>query len=396
MTNRYTFVFIAFLMALTITVRAQRVGRIPERLKSLIITDVSLVDTAEKSSSPICIPDKNFLFYECRCGDTVVGYLLNPANNNLHAYIDFKGKPLNARLSEVSRAEILFADVLNKWTDSAQEVHRAMTAPRFYQYIRQYLFYANSDGDTCVQIKCIMTDGWDCPDRMSIFIYDGDDVFWTTYLNLTKKQLVEYHVNGPAMYFVRGRNKEPQGLSQETIFSRTWHPTQASCSFGQLPVAVKEAVLERFDTASVREYVRFCPKYIWKYRERKNGTEHYYKKLYKSGRFYQVYVDSLCYGYDAKGNLLYVGKEDYWSRFVRMDDLRHIPQMETMMNYVKKDMASRGRDFSKYGKIEWVEQVGDHYVVSVSYKTSTFVENMNAHYTFDKSAVFEGIYKEPR
>lgn len=52
--------------------------------------------------------------------------------------------------------------------------------------------------------------------------------------------------------------------------------------------------------------------------------------------------------------------------------------------------------FSKYGEIEWVEQVGDHYVVAVSYKTSTFVENMNAHYTFDKSAVFEGIYIEPR
>lgn len=85
-----------------------------------------------------------------------------------------------------------------------------MTAPRFYQYIRQYLFYANSDGDTCVQINCIMTDGWDCPDRMYIRILDGDDVFWTTSLNLTKKQLIEYHVNGPTMYFVRGRNKKPR------------------------------------------------------------------------------------------------------------------------------------------------------------------------------------------
>ena len=87
-----------------------------------------------------------------------------------------------AGLREVQRAEALFAKVMDLRVDSAQEIHRAFTAPRFYQYVRQYVFFLNPDGDTCVHINCIMREESICPSRPGhqyVEVCDGDDYHWT-------------------------------------------------------------------------------------------------------------------------------------------------------------------------------------------------------------------------
>ena len=58
-------------------------------------------------------------------------------------------------LREVQWAETVLAKVLDRRADSAQQIQKAFTAPYFYEYIRQYVFYLNPEGDTCVHINCI-------------------------------------------------------------------------------------------------------------------------------------------------------------------------------------------------------------------------------------------------
>ena len=111
-------------------------------------------------------------------------------------------------------------------------------------------------------------------------VFDGDDNFWNADLNLTRGKLLTYDVNGPTIHEVDGRNNEPRGIYQKTLF-QIWWPIQEPYSFEQLPTAVKEAALSQIDKTETTECVYFSTKYIWAYREKKDGSGVSKRKRYK-------------------------------------------------------------------------------------------------------------------
>jgi hypothetical protein len=62
-----------------------------------------------------------------------------------------------------------------------------------------------------------------------------------------------------------------------------WWPIQEPYSFEQLPTAVKEAALSQIDNTEITECVYFSTKYIWAYREKKDGSGVSKRKRYKKG-----------------------------------------------------------------------------------------------------------------
>ena len=392
--------FIAILGSLLLSFTA--FAQTPPHLVPVEITEMVPVDSIDNQDtrSNTCPDwvDTNIRFTACRNANGVVGYLLEPKNDSYLKLTlsDMDSRRCGAGLREVQRAEALFAKVMDLRVDSAQEIHRAFTAPRFYQYVRQYVFFLNPDGDTCVHINCIMREESICPSRPGhqyVEVCDGDDYHWIADLNLTRGRLLYCHVNGPTLYFVNGRNNEPRGVYREAIFERFWPLAEKICSFDQLPNAVQQAVLSQMDTAQVSAYQHFSPKYVWKIYEKKNGEEYSRRKRYKSGNYYRVYVDTLCRGYDAKGQLLYVGTERYLGWIDRVY-LSHIPGINTMIAEITRDLSARGRDFAKYGGIRWAEQVGDRYVLAVVYNPPVCADALIAYYTFDRNGRKEGVTLE--
>ena len=374
----------------------------PPRLVPVEITEMVSVDSIEdQDTKPNLCPewvDTNIRFTACLNADGVVGYLLEPKDDSYlkqmaFGHFDMDSRCCGAGLREVQRAEVLFAKVMDLRVDSAQRIHRAFTAPRFYQYDRQYVFFLNSDGDTCVNINCILREESICssrPARYYIVVCDGDDSYWTADLNLTRGRLLSCHVNGPTLYFVNGRNNEPRGIYSETIFERSWPLAEKICSFDQLPNAVQQAVLLQMDTTQVSAYQHFSPKYMWKIYQKKNGKEVVRRKRYKSGNYYRVYMDTLCRGYDVNGQMLYVGTERYLG-WIDRSYLSHIPVINMMMAEITRDLSARGRDFAKYGGIRWAEQVGDRYVLAVVYRPPVHADALILYYTFDHNGRIEGV-----
>ena len=392
---------ITILFLLSLTAFAQK----PPHLVPMEITEMVPVDNiGNQDTNPnICSEwvDTNIRFTACRNEDVVVGYLLETKDDSYLKLIalgqlNMASKRCGAGLREVQRAEVLFAKVMDLRVDSAQRIHRAFTAPRFYQYVRQYIFFLNSDGDTCVHINCIMREESNCPPssgRRYVVVCDGDDYYWTADLNLTRNRLLSCRVNGPTLHFVDGRNDEPRGIYSETIFERYWPLAEKSCKFDQLPDAVQNAVLSQTDTAQVSFCQHFSPKYVWKAYKKKNGEEVVKRKRYKSGNYYRVYMDTLCLGYDAKGRLLYVGTEPYLG-WIDRAYLSHIPSINTMIAEITRDLSARGRDFAKYGGIRWAEQVGNRYVLAVVYRPPVRADALIIYYTFNRNGRIEGVTLE--
>ena len=377
----------------------------PAHLDAVAVTKmvpVDSIDNQDTRSTP-CSDwvDTNIRFTACLNADGVVGYLLEPKDDSYlkqmaFGHFDIDSKCCGAGLREVQRAEVLFAKVMDLRVDSAQRIHRAFTAPRFYQYVRQYVFFLNSDGDTCVHINCIMREESNCPPspgRRYVVVSDGDDYYWTADLNLTRNRLLSCRVNGPTLHFVDGRNDEPRGIYSETIFERYWPLAEKSCKFDQLPDAVQNVVLSQTDTAQVSFCQHFSPKYVWKSYKKKNGEEVVKRKRYKSGSYYRVYMDTLCLGYDAKGRLLYVGTEPYLG-WIDRAYLSHIPGINTMIAEITRDLSARGRDFAKYGGIRWAEKLGDRYVLAVVYNPPVNADALILYYTFDRNGRIEGVTLE--
>ena len=139
-----------------------------EHLRPIPVTEISVAthDTS-KYKSPIAKQlcsyiDTSITFNECRNDTGVVGYLLDFHDNQpfrvyrsiwKHTSNSSEGIAIHVGLKEVQRAEILLAKELDLKADSSQEIQRALTAPRFYQYTRQYIFYVEEGGDTCVSIN---------------------------------------------------------------------------------------------------------------------------------------------------------------------------------------------------------------------------------------------------
>ena len=65
-----------------------------------------------------------------------------------------------------------------------------------------------------------------------------------------------------------------------------------------------------------------------------------------------------------------------------------------MMATIERDMSARGRDFGKYGYIQWVEKIGDQYVVAAIYNPPVPADILRAYYTFDRKGKKKGVTLE--
>ena len=66
------------------------------------------------------------------------------------------------------------------------------------------------------------------------------------------------------------------------------------------------------------------------------------------------------------------------------------------MSAIKCDMIARGYDYEKYGYIQWVEQVGDYYVLAVIYNPPIPADFLYVYYTLDDKGQIKGVYLEQR
>lgn len=395
---------ILFFLLLAHHVSAQKLPHlVPMTITEMVSVEIDF-DKERQQSGGLFRVDTTKRFTECRNVERTIGYLVEPKDcwylgGQLlsHGF----GGCCEVGLRELQRAETVLAEALDRRADSAQQIQRAFTAPYFYEYIRQYVFYLNPEGDTCVHINCIHISEV-MPEEEEFFqfrfrpdihyymiIWDGDDDFWNADLNLTRGKLLSCDVNGPTIHMVEGRNDEPRGLYEKTLFQIGW-PIQESCSFEQLPIAVKKVVLSQVDTVEITEYQHFSTKYIWAYREKKDGSAVSERKRYKKGDYYRIYSDTICRGFDAKGRMVYIGNEEYLGR-LDLAYLSHIAEIDTIMEAIGRDLSARGRDFGKYGYIQWVEQVGDHYVLAVIYDPPIPADFLRAYYTIDRKGRMEGV-----
>lgn len=316
-------------------------------------------------------------FFECR-GDTgVVGYLMKTSDSSRRASFEarFKGRLLDeAWLPEVQRAEEVLAEVLNLRADSAQHIAEALTAPRAYGYTRQYLFYRNAVGDTCVYVTCTEACEEVHLERSYSEWCDGDDTYWHARLNLTQRHLMDYNINGPTIKYVDGRSKEPRGLDSLSFFGWLGGAKEYfDCDYDELPQIVRRHLPKEYHIDGMTTYDGF----------RYEGNNHYI--IY--------YSNGTEVGFDHQGHWLYLYKRDG----VTLEELKRVTGSRRVYEAVVKDMAARGRDFPRYGWMQAVECVKDCFVVEVIYypskapDTEGNANDMYARYTIDKKGRIVGI-----
>ena len=190
----------------------------PGRLLPKVMTSLSTVDEATR-------PEDYIAFYAIHDGNSLIGYLMEPKDdfanwilsgfelkeNGSHALRDIS-------LEELREAEQLMVDILNAFVDSAQEVHRCFTPPRFYEHGRQYLFYSDTLGHRCLHVTFYDYGKEDKHLRRQLAVCDGGDGFWQADFDLTTRKLKWFNVNGPSIYPVPGRSKETRGLLRQSLF----------------------------------------------------------------------------------------------------------------------------------------------------------------------------------
>ena len=87
---------------------------------------------------------------------------------------------------------------------------------------------------------------------------------------------------------------------------------------------------------------------------------------------------------------MYIGNEAYLGR---LDSacLSYIAAIDTIMLTIGQDMSVRGCDFEKYGYVQWVERVGNHYVLAAVYVPPVSADFLMAYYTFNRNGQMEGV-----
>lgn len=355
----------------------QALSQAPERLQPIKITSLQPVayDSAPQPDpwGWIWRPDTSLVFTACHADTGVVGYVVEERSAPFPPF-PVTGKPFHATLADVQRTEEVMAELLNLRVDSAQEAPEVFTAPRNYRYIRQYVFTLDSMGDTCVYVNCVHQGDEEPVDRRWLAnVCDGDDYYWHINLNLSRRLLVEYGINGPCIVHVKGRSTEPEGSIDKVMFP--WYRYRGKTySYREYPKAVERQLPERHDKTGVSEVYTF-----------RKGLHRYYLV---------TFGDEVCYGYRSNGELLFVGHSS-WNTGLERADLENFPIIDTLLETVAEDMRSRGRDFSRYGQVNWIEHVGTHYVMEVHYKPPTMAYEMYSIYTFNSEGKFEGIYHRP-
>lgn len=354
-----------------------------EHLRPISVTEISLV-TRDTSSykSPIAKQlcsyiDTSITFYECRNDKGTVGFLLDLHDSRpFHGYKAIwehtsnssEGIAIHAGLKEVQRAEILLANELDLKADSSQIIRRALTAPRFYQYARQYIFYVEGDGDTCASINFAIPEEFDCLNSRYLMVCDGGDDYWNAVLNLSKGRILNYYVNGPEIKTVMGRSKEPQGLHRNCIFRNGTLYREKVIPYNQLPQKVQAKVVNNRDTTNV-----------------------YIEMHHKDQLYYLIFRDGIQKGYRQDGTWLFTGAKNLFCGDLPENQWQKVPHIKKMLSYIHDDMSRRGRDFQKNGKLISLEVVDKHYVIHIWYYPNIDYYKMWAAYTFDHNGDFVGI-----
>ena len=377
------FIFAIMLFQLTVGISfAQEL----EHLRPIPVTEISVAkhDTSNYKNpitKRLCsYIDTSITFYECRNNKGTVGYVLDYHKSRRfrtalslwddeeEATLTSEGHSILAGLNKVQRVEQLLAKELDLKADSSQEIQRALTAPRFYQYVRQYSFYRTMVGDTCVEINFAIPDEYTCLDCYYYDPCDGGDDFWRANVNLSKGKILDYYVNGPEIKTVEGRSKEPHGLSRNCVFRNGAMCREKVIPYNQLPKKVRTRVVNPDDTTNV-----------------------YVEVLYKGQLYYTIFRDSIQKGYRKDGTWLFTRTENLFCGDLPEKHLQKVPHFNKMLSYIHKDMSCRGRDFEKYSKIRSLEIVNKHYVIFIWYYPNIDYYKMWAAYTFDRNGNFVGI-----
>ena len=357
----------------------------PVRVIGMEESEVAKSSELEESNCPYVVSR----VLECRTGTGIMGYVLEVKSGENTNFQDFdygyaahsEGQCISVGLTEVQRAEQLIVKELNRITDEVHFVPRAFTSPRFYLYMKQYIFYRNAIGDTCVRIKFFIPHESIRPEQCYIEICDGGDVYWTASLNLSLGRLMYYRINEPTLYYVKGRCKERFGLSQKGVFPRFLNYGKR-CLWDELPRQVQEGMLSVIRESDIYWMEPFHPKVKRGLRLCELSENYYVVKL----------RDGSCDGFDSKGRWAYTeagGFGGTWKEAVVSE--KCVPAIDKMLAYIGKDLEARGIDFSTSGLLRSVEKVKNHYVLVVECKGSLLVDGRKIAYTFNRNGHLTGM-----
>ena len=314
--------------------------------------------------------DTNIDFFECRSDTGVVGYLMKSNEYFQRLFFEAKvnGKLLDdAWLPEVQRTEEVLSEVLNLRTDSVQMIPEVFTAPRYYRFTRQYIIYLNKKGDTCAYINCLMADDYHHPERSFISVCDGGDNYWQVKLNLTRRQLMDTRINGPMVVYVSGRNEDSHGLDSLTVFNRQDDSKEYfDCYYDDLPRNVQHNLPKEYPIDMLTKYDAF---------------------KYKGNNYYTVsYSNGAKVGFNHLGQWLSL----YRWQGITQEEMKRMTSTTRVYDAIVREMAARGRNFSRYGQVRWVERVKNYFVVNICYfpsndpSVSDNAGDMTATLTIDK------------
>lgn len=155
--------------------------------------------------------------FACHEGDRLVGYAFvyhefDPLSSPLYRfYIDgaqlfsYESPLMNVGLSEVRQVE----EILSLFCDSVfyrSGVYGYPTltnSKNYCKYFRQYGFFVDSNGDSCAYVK-FHFNPWKDREEIThlgmefVSVCDGGDHYWSAIVNLSRRKVSIWMVNGPA------------------------------------------------------------------------------------------------------------------------------------------------------------------------------------------------------
>ena len=353
-------------------------AQLPERLIPLNVTALEAVDVTKlpKSDNPWDNwdrPDTTIRFTACKGDTSVIGYIMEE-NIGIPFLLPFvhsdSAKSYHPTLGDVQRAEVIFAEVLNLRTDSANQVPRVFLAPYFYQYIRQYIFYLNKQNDTCVYINLVQFQRAKeyGVDSRFLQVCDGGDYYWRAKINLTQRQLLDYSINGPIVHVSRGRNSEPEGLVK-AVSKKYEKYKLTSFNYREYPKAIERQLPAKHDSSGVTRVTIYS-----------KGLRKYYRVFFGDG---------VALIYRSNGKIVSADNLNGLSK----EDLSLFPGADTLVNAIERDMSSRGRDFRKNGSIYMIDKIKNCYVIATVCETTNPIYNIKVWYTFDRKGRIIGVVR---
>lgn len=279
------------------------------------------------------------IFYQCFNGENTVGYLIQPADttSRLFQELSKNGHPVKVGLRELNLAEATFAISLDNMVDSAHQVPRCFTTLRFYEYQRQYVFYQDDTGDTCVYINCyiLLDDDWH-PEQHFIDVSDGGDYFWYARLNLSKGKLTSYEVNESDKGTWGRKSRTFCGRTEVSVFDGFAYP---DIPYNSLPKTVRKLVIKK-EVSQIESVTT------------------------PSQTFFRIkFTDGSVKGYNANGECLFVWFDQKVSSQMVYHDV--VPDFDSILDAIDADMAAHGYDFRHDGMVRRVDTIDGDWRITV-------------------------------